>query len=283
MASPTFSLDGWSAGDKVVDAFGVKWTLREAEGWDDDPDVRLALESRPQDHGGFDGDAFFESRYITLAGIAEAPDEVAAYQARDRVRAVCSALSERLPLTVIEPHLTRRCLVRRAGRTRVGPTTDAVFQWQLDLVAPDYRKYSDALSTVVLTLPESGASGVTFPVTFPLVIPVAVGSTGMAVAVNAGEVPTPLTVTIPGPVTNPALENLTTGHRINLSYDLLAGDSLLVDFDNKVVLLNGSQPIDALAAGSSYWLLEPGANEVRYTALAGPSGSTMTLEYRSAW
>jgi hypothetical protein len=261
----------------------VKWTVRQADGWDDSPDVRLALESRPQDHGAFDGDAFNEARYITLAGVAEAPDEVAAYVARDRVRAVCADLTARKPLVVTEPHRTRLCHVRRAGRVRVGDVSGVLFDWQLDLVAPDHRKYAAVATTLTATLPTSGGSGFTFPLTFPFTAAVPVGSTGTVVAVNAGDVAAPPLVTITGPVTNPIVENVTTGRRIALSYDLPAGQSLIIDFDNRAVLLNGSQPVDVLAAGSSYWDLRPGSNEIRYTALTGTTGSTMTLEFSSAW
>jgi hypothetical protein len=277
----SWALDGWAAGS--VDSLGVKWTVKESAGWWDSTDVRLALESRPQDHGGFDGDSFNEPRYISLIGIAEAPNQVAAYQARDRIIAVCGDLAQRKALVVTEPHLTRRALVRRAGRTRVGDITDCLFDWQMDLVAPDYRKYADTLTTILTTLPVSGGSGFTAPFTGPITAPLPVGSTGVVVASNVGDVPTPPLVTITGAVTNPIVENITTGRRISLSYDLLAGDSLVVDFDNKVVLLNGTQPIDALAAGSSYWELAKGSNEIRYTALTGVSGSQMTLEFRSAW
>lgn len=82
-------------------------------------------------------------------------------------------------------------------------------------------------------------------------------------------------------LTDPALYNQSTGHRLAYSGTLAAGDELLLDFLTRSARLNGSGVFASLLAAGpdSAWMqLKPGANSLRLTADA-VTGTT-TLRWR---
>lgn len=151
----------------------------------------------------------------------------------------------------------------------------------LEYVASDPRIYADSLSSVNVLLPTSGG-GFTFPLTFPLSF--GGGTVGTQTATNAGTVSTLPVATIYGPVTNPQLENLTTGEILKVNIVLSATDYLVIDFDAKTVLLGGTASRYSLLDQSSvWWDLAPGDNQIRFQASTYSVDAHATLSWRSAW
>lgn len=269
----------------AVDAAGVKWWVTSVEGWRSGAPLRVSLEDRSGRDGSFDAPSFRGSRVVTMMGRAVAPDPVAAELAMYRFKALLADGSSLKPLVAHELANRIRAEVRLSDLPRAELRPGRVeFDFQAVFVAPDPRLYSADLATFDLTLPDNTtAGGVTVPLTVPFTVAAPVGATSERTVVNAGTVPTFPTVTIRGPVTDPVLENVTTGRRLRLKYNLAAGNSLVVDFDNEMVLLNGNTPVGALDVGSSFWSLVKGPNILRYTAFAGAPGVPLSGSYRSAW
>jgi hypothetical protein len=275
------TVDGWSA--TAVDAQGTEWWLSTVDGWNGSPDVRLTGVDRPQDHGGFDGPTWFGSRIITLAGTAIALDQATAMLARDIVASLCWDPSQLFVMQVTEPgRPVRRCSVRLNAPTKVSPVNDASFDWQVQLKSPDPRRYDDTLTTVTLTPPTGLEAGVTFPVTAPFTVPTVGTGPSQQTLTNAGTIATRPVVTFAGPLVDPQIANLSQGKTLSFTITLASGDLLAVDFDRRSVTLNGTASrSNTLNSTAAWWDLDPGGNDIKFTA-GGGSGSA-TITYRSSW
>lgn len=277
----TVTVDDWTAG--CTDAQGTDWSLTTLDGWWGTPQRRVGLAARQFDHGSFDAPAFLEPRTLTVEGVAVSTSRAAHLLARDIVACVAGLDAAVLyPLVVSESgYLDRQCMVRQSGEVKVADVTDTVCRWSMVLVAPDPRRYAADEMVVTLTLPVGAGVGLIPPVTPPFSIPSG-SATNRATVVNDGTFPTRPTVVFTGPVTNPAVANLTTSRTLAFDLTVASGESLVVDFDARSVLLNGEvSRAYAITPGSAWFDLQPGANDVQYAAAAGTG--TAVLTYRSAW
>jgi hypothetical protein len=275
------SLDGWSA--TATDDQGTEWWLSTVEGWAGTPSVRQSGVDRPQDHGGFDGPSFYGSRIITLAGSAISLDQSTALLARDIVASVCSDPSQLYTLKLTEPgRPTRRASVRLNAETKVSPVNEASFDWQLQLKSPDPRRYDDTETVVTLSPPTGAIGGLTVPVTVSFSISTTGLSTSSATATNAGTIATRPVVTLNGPLVDPQIANLTAMRTLSFTLTIASGDYLVVDFDRRTALLNGTASrSSALTSTAAWWELAPGGNDLQFTA--GGGDGTAVIRYRSAW
>lgn len=289
LAGWALELDGWGAGgiglSPTVDANGTCWWITSVEGWRDRPAMRVASTPRQADHGSYDAPSYLDSRIITVGGVAEATTESLAYLSADIMASVCSDPAVLYPLVVTEPgRPDRRCNVRLNDATKVGSAYGAsstVFDWSLQLRAPDPRRYAATDTVATLTLPIGAGTGLTLPITVPFTLPTTVAA-NRATIVNDGTFATRPVVTFYGPVTDPVIANLTTGRNLAFDLDLLAGETLAVDFDARSVILNGTvSRTYAIVPGSAWWELAPGSNDVQYAAGAGTGPAVLT--YASAW
>jgi hypothetical protein len=277
-------LDDWSASS--TDANGTEWLLSKVEGWRDRPEIRNSLDARPADHGAFDGPSYLGTRVITLEGTAICASKNLGYLSADIIASICQDPARLYTLTVTEPgRPVRQCEVRLAAATKVGePLADGLaFDWNLQLIAPDPRRYATTLSTVgPLTLPASPDAGRTLPLTLPTTFPGAGTASAVGIAVNDGTFPTRPTVLLAGPSSNPQIQHVTSGRAVALSYDIAAGEWITLDFDRRTVMLNDvAGRAYALTPSSSWFELQPGSNELRY--VAGGGGGSATVTWRSAW
>jgi hypothetical protein len=106
------------------------------------------------------------------------------------------------------------------------------------------------------------------------------GASGRLMAVTRGASPAYPVLRIDGPVANPAIEQVTSGGILTLDATLQAGEYLVIDTRSRAVLLMGSSPRRSwVRAGSTWPLLQPGANEIAFrgSALAGAPGQTSLL------
>jgi hypothetical protein len=276
-------LDGWSAG--AMDANLTEWWITAVEGWRDRPAMRVSSQARQADHGSFDAPSYLDSRIITIEGTAVCPDEDTAYLSADIMASVCQDPAVLYPLVVIEPgRPVRRANVRLNAGTKVGEPYGAgavAFDWSLLLRAPDPRRYADTETAVTLTLPSGADAGLQIPFTVPFYIPDSGVSTNRATVINEGTFATRPVVTFVGPVGSPAIVNLTQGKTLAFDISITSGQTLVVDFASRSVLLDGTvSRAYTIAYGSAWWDLAPGSNDVQY---AGVGSGTALLTYRSSW
>ena len=78
-------------------------------------------------------------------------------------------------------------------------------------------------------------------------------------------------IRISGPVDGPRLRNETTGHELALDITLVSGEWVDLDSKNRTVLLQGTANRYSTLTTPEWWELQPGANQLRFTA-ADPTG-----------
>jgi hypothetical protein len=193
-----------------------------------------------------------------------------------------------LPLTFQVNGVAGGNQVRVNCRTRkfspVGITEEWINQGSasevaIELFATDPRKYSDAAITISLSVAAT-PGGFTFPITFPLTFGTG-GTSGIVAVENLGNIASPPSFRIYGPITNPTLRNETTGKQLSLALVVASGDYVDIDVKNSSVLLNGTANRYSSLSSAQWWYLEPGINQIRYSASSG--SSTVDMTYRSAW
>ncbi|HEX6468497.1 MAG TPA: hypothetical protein VF069_05325 [Streptosporangiaceae bacterium] len=277
---PVFAVDGWAG--NTVDDDGVEWWVTTEDGWASSPAIRLALSDRPERDGAFDSPSYRGARVITLEGVAIAPDRISKERAKDRIAAVLADGGGLRPLVVSEPHGTRRALVRLSAETKIADRKAGVFEFSVQLTAPDPLRYSDGLNAANCPLPSS-SGGVRFPLTFPLDF--GVGSAGgRLVLQNAGTAPTWPFWRIAGPCRSPVITDTVTGAELVFALDLQAGETLDVDTDARTVLLQGTASRRAALLPSSRWFpLRPGTTQVAFRAAEFDAAALLTVEWHDAW
>lgn len=155
----------------------------------------------------------------------------------------------------------------------------------VEFVALDPYLHDAELQAGVVQLGDATAyPGVTPDLTFDLAFQAPGVSPGVAFAANLGTAPAYPVVTFQGPVTNPRLENRTTGATFDTDVVLSGGDTLVVDMRARTITLNGTSTLAAMAVGAAYVALEPGTNELAYRSDdPTPTASTCAITWRHTW
>lgn len=278
----SITLDNWAA--PATDTTLTEWWVTSLDGWYGTPDLRLTGVDRPQDHGQVDGPSYLAARVITITGVAIAPDRPTAMNARDIITSLCWDPTQLYTLQVAEPgRPTKRCDVRLNTATKATYDAELTFDWSMQLKAPDPRKYADTETVVTLTPPTGAVGGVPFPTTFPATFTTTGLSTSTTTLTNAGTIATRPTVILAGPLADPQIANTTTGRSLAFTgLNIAAGDTVVVDFDRRTALYNGTASrTNYLAAGAAWWDLAPGGNDIAFTA--GGGNGTAEIHYRTAW
>lgn len=153
----------------------------------------------------------------------------------------------------------------------------------VQFVATDPRLYAGTETSTIVPLGSGTAAGVTFPLTFPLTFQTGAVPPGIATIGNEGTTDTWPVVTITGTVTDPRIENVTTGETLELDLALTGSDTVVVDMLNRTVTYNGANALGSIVSGSTFWALQPGENLVSFRAPVSTTVANATFTYRSAW
>lgn len=152
----------------------------------------------------------------------------------------------------------------------------------IDLIAPDpYWRDPYKVSRAL----RAYEGKFTLPTTFPIELGVSGDST---LLLNQGDVETPVTIDIQGPVTNPQVTNRTTGKFIRVNRSLSADEVLHIDTSNqskRVEIYRNGKTIEKamgyLDHYSDFWKLEVGLNDVQYMADAGENDAIVAIAWQS--
>jgi hypothetical protein len=270
-------------------AFGgdSDYALAQIEGLVDLPTVTSGDRGRLLRHGIHPGDDFLKSRTVTLTLEVQGDDST---DLAANIQALLAAFvpgGPEAPLVMQIPGVANghkfRCWVR--PRRRNAPINREWFYnipiVTIQMEATDPRLYSDTESTQALELPSSGG-GMEFNET-PNITFGAVSTGGETTLTNAGTFKTAPVFKLAGPVTDPRLTNVTSGETFHWEGTVASGDFLLVNMDNRTVLLNGTASrYSGLTSVSAFWELAPGDSSIQYRA-ASFTASTATATWRSAW
>lgn len=143
---------------------------------------------------------------------------------------------------------------------------------------------SKSASTQGTTLSTAGGAA-TFPFTYPVVFGASV-STVTSTATNNGDIATfPASIVVVGPINTPKITNTTTGEYIEVAQNLASSSNILTisyDKDSVSVDVDGNSVISSVTSASTYFKLQPGANEIQ---LSGTSigDAYVTVNYSDAY
>jgi hypothetical protein len=226
----TFTLNGQPF-DGTPDAYGVQW-FATVTGWDGPP-LTASLTARPGDHGSLRGPSYYNTRAMTMTGIAKCPNVTEVRRAKDRLDTIVP-IGVDLNLTSAED---RTSVVQLAGALLKNAINEQTLTFSIPLEAADPWKYGpQQFATVPLG---SDVLGTGYQLFFPLRL---FTTNGLTVVNDGTQIARPI-LTYWGPCTGPYSTNndlgITDGYDITLP---TAADFLVVDHDFGSVLLNGSAP-----------------------------------------
>lgn len=266
----------------AVDAYGVEWTVRDMPGWAGSPSSTMSLTRRARDHGATGSEPFMPERVITIEGLVIAPSLIALEDAFDRLNAAVSLLPTQM--LVAEAGRVRGAMVQRQGEVLPTYLTDKVATYSILIVAKDPLKYGD-LITLSTVLPFSTGGRVrpsTWPVTWT-----GVSGTGKVQINNTGNAQAPVWLRIDGPVPAGGWTVTHVGKKQALTFStdlaLEAGEFVTVDMKKKEVLAQGQSPRAGYVTSRGWFSLDPGINEIAFSAQNYSPTALMTVATKPAW
>jgi len=258
-----------------VDAFGVRWILdrKGVQGWGA-PAGTLAPKPKTRQMGAWGGLSYGKQRPLVLAGACIAPTEALAGDAENRFIDQCS-LDDSV-LTVTRAGISRWSTVRRDGEIDPVWANPFSFDWSVQFVAVDPRKFGTPI-TASTGLPSS-SGGLTIPYVIPYTIS-GVQTSGQVSIFNPGNETGPVVMRLDGPCVGPIITHVGSGLSLVFAASLTlgAGEWLDIVMEDHSVLANGG-PTRAQFITSRQWSgLEPGSNTWSFTAASYSAGALLTV------
>lgn len=265
-----------------TDGFGVRWSLTEFEGWDGSPSPTLELSQRLRGHGATGSESFLTPRVMSLGGLIHGRDTAQVEDAFDRLNAAVSLAP--FQMLVFESGRLRQSMVQRQGAVIPTWHSDKLAGYSILLVAKDPRKFGDLVS-VSSRLPFS-EGGLTFPVTFPITF-TGTSGTGVVSINNPGNIESPVWLRVDGPV--PAggwtVTHVGRGKALTFASALAlgSGEFVTVDMDRREVLAQGQAPRSGYVTSRGWFSLDPGVNDIAFSAQNYSSTASLTVTTKPAW
>jgi hypothetical protein len=257
---------------------GTGYSISDISGIDDLPEVRNTDVAKSDSHGDYTGPDYTGPRTVqlALALVADTPD--ALRQMILDLRRATQPGQMPADLQLLDWGVSISGKVRKRSipydAAYLWRTGQAAIEWYC---ADPYIYGLDEQSES--TTAYSPSAGRTYPRTHPVTYGSS-GASGSITATNSGDASAYPVLRLDGPVSNPSIEQTTTGALLVLDTTLQVGDYLLIDTRSRAVLYQGTTPRRAwVRAGSTWPVLLPGDNQLTYrgSALAGAPGQTSLL------
>lgn len=263
---------------------GATMQILDAKGLEDLPDMRSGDQDRPNAHGQFPGLDVAGGRTVTFT-LQAFPTSGSLATTLEAFKAATVPQTAEQPLTFTLPGRSARRIYCRPRRREF--PVDQQYDSRAAIGAAEFhatdpRIYDDSTTTATASVP-TGEGTVGFNVTFPLTftVPASFASGQVAVS-NSGNVDAPWVAQMVGPLTNPRIQNLTTGQAIQLAGTVPDGTSVTIDTSARTALWQDGTSAIALVSGLTTWFgLPPGSTTLQFRASAG-TGSLVVV-FRSAW
>lgn len=252
------------------------------------PEIRDSDTRRPIDHGDFYGLDFLSGRTVTVEATvrgstaAEAVTNLQTLSAQWQPVATTAAATRPLSFKFpgqVEKEIRGRPRRMEADTSRILGSNVGVL---LEYRAADPRIYAVSGDSTGVAIFQAGGTR-SYSRTFSHAY-AGGGAETYIYATNSGNFSTRPVATIVGPCTNPRVENVTTGEFVECETTLLSTDSLVIDFDARTIVLNGTASrYSTITTDSTWWELAPGTTTVRFMANAYDAAALLTLAWASAW
>ncbi|MDA3624825.1 hypothetical protein OU415_05205 [Saccharopolyspora sp. WRP15-2] len=241
--SPQWSLDSISFGPDKPDSRGVHWILTQEEGFWAGSATGAELHPHLSRHGAIRTLGWRAERTITLEGRAFAPDVATLRRAANQLTGLLADPHRSVPLTCYSEIGPVTCDVFLDDQilTKPGVTATPSFEWSLQLVAPDPRRYALDWCHACTPLSSAGRHGLRFGdgLDFEAKLSFGAGaSSGTLHLANDGTAPTEPLLTLHGPLVRPVLST-SQGRQIAYADTLPAGQYLVIDTGAPTAVLNG--------------------------------------------
>lgn len=153
-------------------------------------------------------------------------------------------------------------------------------RFMITCIAEDISIHSETQTTTTVETLSGG--GWVYPIIYPITSDAGAG--GVETLNNAGDTETFPVITLTGTLTNPRLENTTTGKFIALTLSITTGVQVVIDMENRTIMQAGeTNRLNTMSDDSDFWSLQSGDNVIRLTtSIYGESG-TASVAFRSAF
>lgn len=254
------------------------------EGWTGQPAARITKTDRVSGHGVYLGGKYYGPRIIEAKGVIRCPDVAAVEQTLDALALLCTSGGPlgRYVMSGVDIRTGRHRLAEVVLDDDLRPQCAGdglTLKFDTQLLAADPRMYGAQLkvsNAIALEIPApggvawNGAGGSGVEWNGPggasgLVYQTGPGQSGLVELDNAGNWPTPatLTITTDTGVTGPGVQLLDTGERLELDGTLNPGSVLVIDTGSGRVSVDGIPQPGALSRYDLFQL-QPGRNTLYF-------------------
>lgn len=263
---------------------GSPFYLEAISGFDG-PNVRTSVEDRPEYDGAVAGNFYFGSRPVTLSGriIASSATErnLAVVSLQRALRALRTDLTVKATASGLDP---MQVTGRLANPPRI--TGGYAKEFQISLICPDPRIYSQTLHSLTSSAASGSVTGVPWPIVWPANWGGGSGAAAIVSVTNVGNIDTPPVLRVYGAITNPEVRNNTTGMSIYVdNLVLTAGQYVDIDVAARTAVTDAAVNVynKVRFPASDWWLINPGSNDLELRATATGAGVQLTVYFRDAW
>jgi hypothetical protein len=273
-----------------VALFDATHKLGESHGLHGIPAPRRVTRTRPGAHGEINETRHYASRQPVWNGMLVAADESALWTAYDLIlKALWGSIDtpRLLKWTRADGKLLQSWVKLGDAFDPVLRASDAghALAYQLIFDREDPRNYAQVPSTGTGASISDVGGGFGFPFGMPFGF--TPSGSGSVTAANAGTIDTPATFTILGAVSNPQIQQQSTGKLIVLSGDLAAGSTYTVSTAARTVTLDGTADrgnlIDFAATDWTTGLIPPGGDTFKLLATAWDASARLDVSANAAY
>lgn len=299
----SWELDGFSF-NTGPDNRGYSLLVKTHKGWDDGRPPRPRLSDRPNGDGSYRAPNYRGSKVIELAGIARAGSRADRERFKRELGAICLDARTLFPLSKTTRVDTLTAYVELTSEPAFTDLPDGLtFAFNIQVLAPDGRRYSNELKSAQAMLAQASVQGVQWDGPGPGVTGVQWGGPGPAITGvvwqassgtgstigldNDGTANAPILFTFNAPATGtlpaPAVTRLDTGETIAYSGTLVPGDVLTVNTGTGLALLNGV-PVRGLFSRFELFEIAPHSEtSVQFSASGPADTATMLAQWSDAY